>query len=145
MVTRPAAPPHAAKERRRPIDFVGLALIALGLGALELVLDKGQEEDWFHVRLHHRLRDRRRRRARSPSSSGSGATSNPIVDVRLFKNRSFAIANVMMLVLGIALYGTTVLLPQFSQIMLGYTAELAGMALSPGGLIVMLLMPLVGY
>jgi DHA2 family multidrug resistance protein len=66
------------------------------------------------------------------------------VELKLFKNRSFAIANLMMLVLGLSLYGTTVLLPLFTQTMMGYTPELAGMALSPGGLTVMCLMPLVG-
>jgi DHA2 family multidrug resistance protein len=69
---------------------------------------------------------------------------HPVVDVRLFKNRSFASANLMMLVLGIALYGTTVLLPQYVQVWMGYSAEQAGMVLSPGGVTVILLLPFVG-
>jgi MFS transporter, DHA2 family, multidrug resistance protein len=140
-------PPHVKDAMKRAagatVDFVGLGLIVVGLGALELVLDKGQEDDWFKSNF-------------IVGSALVGAAAvvsfvvwewnhpNPIVDVKLFRNKSFAIANLMMLVLGIALFGTTVLLPQFSQIMLGYTAQQAGMALSPGGLTVMLLMPLVG-
>ena len=143
-------PPHvtAAVERAKRgegggVDFIGLGLIAVGLGALELVLDKGQEEDWFH----------------SHFIIGCALVAavmlttfvvwewqhpHPIVDVKLFKSRSFALSNLMMMVLGISLYGTTVLLPQFTQTMMGYSAQDAGMALSPGGFTVMLLMPLVG-
>jgi DHA2 family multidrug resistance protein len=138
-------PPHVkeAMKRAGSVDFTGLGLIAVGLGALELVLDKGQEEDWFH----------------SDFIVGSAVVAvvvlvafvawewrhpNPIVEVRLYRDRSFATTNLMMLVLGLSLYGTTVLLPQFTQIMMGYSAQDAGMALSPGGLTVMALMPLVG-
>jgi DHA2 family multidrug resistance protein len=138
-------PPHLAlaKERSGGIDYWGLSLIAVGLGALELVLDKGQEDDWFH------------------SSFIVGASvvaavalttfvlwelrhPKPVVDVSLFKNPTFAAANVMMLTLGMALFGSTVLLPQYMQIQMGYTAEQAGMALSPGGFVVILLLPFVG-
>jgi DHA2 family multidrug resistance protein len=138
-------PPHVieAKKHVGGVDFTGLGLIAVGLGALELVLDKGQEEDWFH------------------SNFIVGCTivgvvvltsfvvwelrhPHPIVEIRLLFSRSFAVANLMMLVLGLSLYGTTVLLPQFTQTMMGYTAQLAGMALSPGGFTVILLMPIVG-
>jgi DHA2 family multidrug resistance protein len=138
-------PPHlrGAGQRAGGVDWVGLGLIALGLGCLEVVLDKGQEDDWFH------------------SSFVTGFTivaavslvsfvawewthENPIVDLRMFQRRSFAVANAMMLMLGIALFGTTVLLPQFLQILMGYSAQQAGMALSPGGLVVISLLPLVG-
>jgi DHA2 family multidrug resistance protein len=69
---------------------------------------------------------------------------NPIVDVRMFRRAGFAISNVLMLTLGIALFGSTVLLPQYLQILMGYTAEQSGMALSPGGLLVIALLPVVG-
>jgi len=138
-------PPHvtAAKDKVGGVDTIGLSLIAVGLGALELVLDKGQEEDWFHS--HFII-------AASVISLVALTTfvvwelrhPHPIVDVRLYRDRSFATANLMMLVLGLSLYGTTVLLPQYVQIMMGYTAQLAGMALSPGGFTVILLLPLVG-
>ncbi|BDG03544.1 DHA2 family efflux MFS transporter permease subunit [Anaeromyxobacter oryzae] len=138
-------PPHLAEARRRAgrIDYVGLSLIAVGLGALELVLDKGQEEDWFVSSL-------------ITSFAVVSAVAlvafvvwewrqeSPVVDVRLFRNRSFATANLMMLVLGIALFGSTVLLPQYMQVWMGYSAQQAGEALSPGGLVVIMLLPLVG-
>jgi DHA2 family multidrug resistance protein len=138
-------PPHMrdAGKNAGGVDYTGLALIAVGLGALELVLDKGQEEDWFHSHFI----------IGCSLVAASALTAfvtwewnhpHPIVDVRMYQNRSFATANLMMMVLGMSLYGTTVLLPQFSQTMLGYTAQSAGMALSPGGFTVMILMPLVG-
>jgi DHA2 family multidrug resistance protein len=138
-------PPHLAKlkEKSGGIDYIGLSLIAVGLGALELVLDKGQEDDWFH----------------SPTIVVGAIVAavllvsfvvwewnhkNPVVDVRMFRDRNFAASNVMMLTLGIGLYGSTVLLPLYMQTMMGYTAQQSGMALSPGGFLIILLLPLVG-
>jgi DHA2 family multidrug resistance protein len=138
-------PPHLrrVKGRAPPIDFVGLGLIAVGLAALEVVLDKGQEEDWFA----------------SSFITGFSVTAvvalvafvlwerrqaHPIVDVRMFKERTFAVSNGMMLILGLSLYGSTVLLPQYLQLFMGYSAQQAGMVLSPGGFVVILLLPLVG-
>jgi MFS transporter, DHA2 family, multidrug resistance protein len=132
-----------AKKHVGPIDTVGLGLIAVGLGALELVLDKGQEDDWFASRTITMF-----------SLVAAVALvsfvvwewrhEHPVVEVRLFTHRNFAAANVMMLVLGMALFGSTVLLPQYLQVWMGYTAQQAGMALSPGGIAVILLLPLVG-
>lgn len=138
-------PPHvqAARARREPVDFVGLILIAIGLAALEVVLDKGQEDNWFEspfitifsivsaVALVSFVLWERRHRA-------------PIVDVNMFRDPSFASANFMMLILGAALFGSTVLLPQYLQVLMGYSAEQAGMVLSPGGFVVIVLLPLVG-
>src|SRR5438270_12115769 len=139
-------PPHLAEKRNSgiKIDYIGLALIGVGLGCLQVVLDKGQRDDWFQ----------------SDFILAFGLIAiaailiaiiwelfqkDPIVDVRMFKNRNFAIAFVMMVMLGLALFGSTVLIPQYLQTLLGYTAQQAGMALSPGGLVVMALMPLVGF
>jgi DHA2 family multidrug resistance protein len=138
-------PPHlkAAREQIGGVDWLGLGLIATGLGCLEVVLDKGQEDDWFH------------------SSFILGFTivgvvslvsfvvwelqhDHPIVDLRMFRRRSFAVANVLMVTLGVVLFGSTVLLPQYMQVLLGYTAQQSGMALSPGGLVVIALLPFVG-
>ena len=138
-------PPHvvAAKEKAGSIDYVGLALIAVGLGALEIVLDKGQEDEWFAspfilvstvvaavALVSFVLWERKQ--------------EHPVVDVNLFRNRTFAASNVMMLTLGMALFGSTVLLPQFLQVLMGYTAQQSGMALSPGGFVVIALLPFVG-
>ncbi len=138
-------PPWLTKMKGKtgPIDVVGLGLITIGLGSLEMVLDKGQEDDWFH------------------SSFVVGFTitavvslvalvlwelhtEHPVIDVRLFKNRTFAMASAMMFMLGITLFGTTVLLPQYTQSLLGYSAAQAGMALSPGGLLILCMMPFIG-
>jgi DHA2 family multidrug resistance protein len=138
-------PPHLREMRARAgkIDWLGLALIAAGLGCLEVVLDKGQEEDWFHSSFITEF------------SIVSGVSllafviwelrhENPIVDLRMFQRRSFAVANGLMLMLGAALFGSTVLLPQYLQVLMGYSAQQAGMALSPGGLVVIALLPFVG-
>jgi DHA2 family multidrug resistance protein len=138
-------PPHLveAKKRVGPIDGVGLGLIAVGLGALEYVLDKGQEDDWFNS---HAIV------AFSAIATVALVTfviwewrqEHPVVEVRLFRDPNFAASNAMMLVLGMALYGTTVLLPQYVQVWMGYSAEDAGMVLSPGGFVVILILPFVG-
>ena len=138
-------PPHLKllRERVGSIDYIGLGLIAVGLGALEMVLDKGQEDDWFHSPFI----------VVATLLAAITLTSfvvwewnqkNPIVDVRMFKNRNFAAANVMMLTLGMTLFGSTVLLPQFLQVLMGYTAQQAGMVLSPGGVLIICLLPFVG-
>ncbi len=138
-------PPHLLEARKRvgPIDYVGLGLVATGLGALEYVLDKGQEEDWFTAPVIVTF---------SVIAAVALVTfviwewrqEHPVVEVRLFASKSFATANVMMLVLGLALFGSTVLLPQYTQVWMGWSAQDAGMALSPGGLTVICLLPLVG-
>jgi DHA2 family multidrug resistance protein len=70
---------------------------------------------------------------------------HPVVDLRMLKDRNFAVATVAMFFLGFVLYASTVLIPQFLQQMMGYTAELAGLALSPGGAVIMFMMPVVGF
>jgi len=123
---------------------VGLGFVAVGLGTLQVVLDKGQREDWFES--HWIL-------ALSLISVASllfvllweWYQKDPIIELHLFKDRTFASANFMMFLLGFALLGSTLLLPLFMQTLLGYTAEQAGMGLSPGGFAIMVLMPLVGF
>jgi MFS transporter, DHA2 family, multidrug resistance protein len=138
-------PPEMAKNKKKGgIDYVGLSLIALGLGCLEVVLDKGQEDDWFSS--HFIL-------AFSIIAAVTLVAfviwewhaEHPVVDVRLFASRSFASTNVMMFVLGITLFGTTVLLPQYLQVLMGYSAQDAGMVLSPGGFLIMIMMPGIGF
>ena len=126
------------------IDYIGLGMVALGLGCLQIVLDKGQRDDWFESHFILTL-------------SIIAATAilfvivwelrqkDPIIDLHLFRGRTFAVANLLMFVLGFALLGSTLLLPLFLQTLLGYTAQLSGMALSPGGFAIMVLMPLVGF
>jgi DHA2 family multidrug resistance protein len=130
------------------LDFTGFALLGLTFGSLEFVLDKGQEDDWFSSRIItffavtmiiafaamiwwelKQIREGHR----------------PVVNLTLFKRRNFSISFLLMFVLGFSLYGTTVLIPQFVQTLLGYTAELAGLVLSPAGLMMMAMMPVVGF
>jgi DHA2 family multidrug resistance protein len=139
-------PPHiqaARKTASRHVDFPGLGLIALGLGALQVVLDKGQREDWLesHMIVFFVV----------AAAIGLVGTvvwelrqKDPIVDLRLLKERNFAASVALMMVVGFGLYGTTALLPLFLQSFMGYTATEAGMALSFGALSVLLIMPLVG-
>src|SRR5580704_3522546 len=129
------------------LDFLGFGLLALTFGSLEFVLDKGQEDDWFSSHLitffavvmvvafvtmiWWELRQLR-------------IGHRPILNLTLFKRRNFAISFLLMFVLGFSLYGTTILIPQLVQTLLGYTAELAGLVLSPAGLMMMCMMPVVG-
>ena len=140
-------PPHlkvrmeAAKGAK--IDFMGLGLVAVGVGFLEFTLDKGQEKDWFS----------------DPMIKTCAILAvvllvwfalwewyhpDPIVDLRLLKNRNFGTAVFLQLILGMVLFGSTVLIPQYLQSLLGYTAERAGMVLSPAGFVLMFMMLLAG-
>src|ERR1700758_3279911 len=139
-------PPYLRRRKlgETHIDFFGLGLVAVGLGTLQVVLDKGQREDWFESRFIVVLT------AISAVSLlwviiWEWRQKDPIIDLHLFRERSFAIANLLMFMLGFALLGSTLLLPLFMQTMLGYTAEQAGLALMPGGLAIMALLPLVGF
>ncbi|HTS60854.1 MAG TPA: DHA2 family efflux MFS transporter permease subunit [Candidatus Acidoferrales bacterium] len=145
MVCDPPQMQKAQKTARRtPIDFLGLVLIATGFGALQVVLDKGQRDDWFHSPFITWI---------SLVSAAALAIfivrewqcRHPIVQLKLFRNRSFAVACILMFIIFAVLLGTTVLIPLFAQIELGYTAQKAGELLSPGGFAILLLMPLVGY
>jgi DHA2 family multidrug resistance protein len=125
------------------IDFIGLGLLSVGLGFVQVVLDKGQTDDWFESRF-------------IVTCAVIGILGligvilwelrqpEPLVDLRLFTQRNYSMATFMMFAMGVILYGTTVLLPILVQTLMGYTAEWAGLVLSPGGLITLFVMPLVG-
>ena len=139
-------PPYLRRRKlsETHIDYIGLGLVAIGLGTLQVVLDKGQREDWFESNMIVILT------AISVASLvwvviWEWYQKDPIIDLHLFRERSFATANFLMFMLGFALLGSTLLLPLFMQTLLGYTAERSGMALSPGGFAIMLAMPLVGF
>ncbi len=138
--------PAYLRNMRRPttrVDFLGMGLIVVGVGLLQYVLDKGEEKDWLSsnliliclsvavvclfVLLINELRHK-----------------DPIMNLRLLSNRNFATAVFFSFVLGMVLNGSTILLPQFLQNNLGYTAALAGLALSPGGIVLAIMMPIAG-
>ncbi len=140
-------PPHMKKVKAREgfrVDYIGIGLISLGLGSMQIILDKGQREDWLasgFIQIFAML-----------MVVGLIAAivwelrqKDPVVDLRMLKNRNFAIATTAMFFLGFVLYSSTVLIPQMLQQLLGYTAEKAGLALSPGGAVIMLMMPVVGF
>ena len=138
-------PPWLKEERDSgiKIDYIGLALIVIGVACFQIVLDKGQEEDWFASPLISTFFC-----IGIPTLVAfflwEWYADDPIVDVRLLRNRNFGTAVFFSFTLGIVLFGSTVLIPQFLQTSLGYTAERAGMALSPGGLALMFMMPIAG-
>jgi DHA2 family multidrug resistance protein len=140
-------PPYMKRNKLKAgfrIDYIGIGLISLGLGSMQIILDKGQREDWLSsgfIRVFFVL-----------MLTGLIAgilwelrEKEPVVDLRMLKDRNFAISTVAMFFLGFVLYASTVLIPQFLQELMGYSAELAGLALSPGGAVIMLMMPVVGF
>ena len=129
-------PPYlrdARESRGGKVDYIGFGVLALWLGTLQIVLDRGQEDDWFNagwvcwaslvsllslifliaweIRVEH-----------------------PLVDIRVFRNRNFAMGTLLMTVVGVVLYSTTALLPLFLQELMGYPAMISGMAMGPRGM-----------
>lgn len=124
-------------------DYVGFSLLALGVSALQIFLDKGQEDDWFGSRFITSLV------ITSVVCLGSMVIwewyrKQPIVDVKLFKIVNFSSACVMMFTAGAVVFSATVLMPQFLQILMGYTAQQSGIVVSAGAGVMMVTMPLVG-
>jgi DHA2 family multidrug resistance protein len=124
------------------IDYLGMGILTLGLAGLEITLDEGQRRDWFGSGL-------------IIASAVIAAVclvgvifwflrkEHPILDLRLLKDRNYAVATLMLFVLGFVLYGSLALLPIFLQTLLGYTASLSGRILSPGGVVILAMMPVV--
>jgi DHA2 family multidrug resistance protein len=142
-------PSGAEEERERllsrglRVDYIGFLLVAIGLGSLEFVLDEGQRNDWFgsNMILVFALLAAVSLLALIPWEL---TREDPIVDLRLLGRRQFAACFLVMLGTGAVLISTTQLLPQLLQTELNYTAMLAGLALSPGGIATLVLMPVVG-
>jgi DHA2 family multidrug resistance protein len=135
-------PGYITRKTER-VDYWGMGLLAVGIGALQILLDKGQEEDWFASHfitwlfviclvglvafVIRELTD-----------------EHPVVDLRVFKVRTYATGVFLMTILGYVLYGSTVLLPIFLQVLLGYSSLQAGWAMLPRGLGAFIAMPFVG-
>jgi DHA2 family multidrug resistance protein len=138
-------PPYLSRVKKTfaNFDYVGFGLLIVGVGALQVMLDKGQEDDWFGSTFITVL----------VVLAVTGLVSlviwewfqkEPVVDVRLFKNFNFAACSLMFMIVGMVLFSSTVLLPQFLQTLLGYTAQTAGMVLSAGAACLLLILPVVG-
>jgi DHA2 family multidrug resistance protein len=138
-------PPYLSRLKSAGVklDYIGIALLALGIGALQVLLDKGQEDDWFGSHFITTLVVAAAVCLVSLVIWEWNHTT-PIIDVRMFKSFNFASSCLMMFVLGILLFSSLVLMPQFLQTLLGYTSELAGLALSAGGLVLLIEMPIMG-
>lgn len=137
-------PPHLREGNGiRSVDWWGLGLLTVGMGALQIVLDKGQSEDWFNSSFIISL---------TVLTVVALATliwvelthEHPIVNLRLFKDLSFSAGNLIMFVVGFCLYSSIMLIPLFLQTLMGYSATDAGMVMAPGGVATLLTMPLVG-
>jgi len=138
-------PPYLARLRAAGIklDYIGIALLTLGVGALQILLDKGQEDDWFGSRFILTLTIVAVVCLVS-LIIWEWFRKDPVIDVRLFKRFNYLSANLMMFTLGILLFSSLVLMPQFLQTLLGYTAELAGLVLSGGAVVLLIALPIVG-
>lgn len=138
-------PPHLARGKLGGIrlDYIGFGLLAVGVGALQILLDKGQEDDWFGssfivtltilavvclvaLVIYEWFQE------------------NPLVDVRLFRHLNFATASSVMFMVGALSFASTVLMPQFLQTQLGYTAQKAGIVMSAAALVLLMELPIVG-
>jgi MFS transporter, DHA2 family, multidrug resistance protein len=135
--------PHYIRRVSSKIDYWGIGMLAVGIGTLQLVLDKGQEKDWFATNwitvaaivatialigfIFHEL-----------------SVGEPVVNLRVFKDRTYSTGVFLMSMLGVGLYGTTVLIPLVLQTLLGYSALRAGIAMAPRGLGSFIAMPVVG-
>ncbi|HVN80101.1 MAG TPA: DHA2 family efflux MFS transporter permease subunit [Terriglobia bacterium] len=135
--------PAYIRRKSGSVDYWGIGMLAVGIGALQITLDKGQQEDWFGsiwitflislslvmltAFVIYELR-----------------VQAPVVDLRVFKNRTYSTGTFLMTVLGFVLYGSLVLLPIWLQTLLGYPSLQAGIALAPRGLGSFLMMPIIG-
>jgi DHA2 family multidrug resistance protein len=135
-------PPYLSREKRR-IDYWGIGMLAVGIGTLQFVLDKGQEADWFSSNLITGLAI-----VSAVTLTALIAhlltTDDPVVDLRVFKERSYAVGVFLMTVVGFVLYGSLVLLPIMLQTLLGYPSLQAGIAMAPRGVGSFFMMPLTG-
>jgi MFS transporter, DHA2 family, multidrug resistance protein len=136
-------PPYIKNAKAGKIDGIGLGLLAIWLGCLQIILDKGQEDDWFGATwirwaaailltsfVSFLIREFRHK--------------NPLVNLHVFRNRNFRLGCILIGLFGAALYGLITLLPLFYQELLGYTAFAAGWAVSPRGIGAIIAMPIIG-
>jgi len=127
----------------KPIDWWGIALLAAGIGSLQVVLEKGETEDWFQTPYISAL-------TLTTILAGIAfvwrelSTDHPVVNFKILKNRSFAVGLVTSFVLGFALYGSVFIFPVFCQNLLGFNAQQTGIILFPSGVATICLMPFVG-
>ena len=136
--------PSYLRKEKTGIDYWGIGLLVLGMGSLQIMLDKGQEDDWFSSQFIAVL-------AVLAVLGIAGLiirelkAEHPIIDLSVFRYRSYAVGTFLMTAIGFVLYGSTVLLPLLMQEVLGYTATHAGITNLPRGLASFLFMPVIGF
>jgi MFS transporter, DHA2 family, multidrug resistance protein len=132
----------ARQSGKLSIDYIGITLIALGFGALEIVLDKGQREDWLEsnfivafltVAVFSLLF----------AAIWEWRHKDPVVEIKLLRERNFALSNIFYFLFGFGIFGSTVLIPQMLQALFGYSATDAGLVLGPGAMVIVVLAPVV--
>ena len=135
-------PPWVKERRSRGIDYIGISLITMGLGCLQVALDRGEDEDWLgspFIRIMFLL-------AFLGITGAIGwllTAKRPVVNLHVMGDRNFALGVMMIAAMAFILYSSAVIIPQFAQQVVGYTATLAGLILSPGGVVIILLIPIV--
>lgn len=137
-------PPWERKQAKGKlnIDYIGIGLITLGLGCLQVMLDRGEDDDWFHSNFIITF-------AVLTAIGLVGAVywllyaKKPVVDLHCLKDKNFAVASILMAGMAAILYGSSVVIPQLAQQDLGYTATWSGLVLSPGAVLIVLSIPLV--
>lgn|ERR1017187_550873 len=137
------SPRFKEKTLRKHIDFLGIVLLAVAVGSLQYVLEKGHDDDWFNDSIITTL----------AVTSVLGffffiwrelTYKNPIVELRVLKNGNLRVGTIMSFLLGFGLYGSTFIIPLYTQTTLGWTAQQAGMLLIPSGIATAFMMPLIG-
>jgi DHA2 family multidrug resistance protein len=138
-------PPRVAEEKRTapPFDYTGAAFIAVALGCLEVAVDRGENLDWLGSNFIRVLF------IAAAAAFLFGIVyllmaRNPVVDLRVFKDRNFALGSLQIAIMGGVLYASAVLIPQYAQQQLGYTATWAGLVLAPGAVVLVMLIPITG-
>ena len=137
------SPKYGEKSSRSDIDWAGIGLLAIAVGSLQFVLEKGQDDDWFSSStiLYFSI------------SAGLGlffflwrelSFRKPIVDLRVMKNGNLRVGTILSFILGFGLYGSTFIIPLYTQSILGWTAQQAGMLMVPAALTTAVLMPIIG-
>ena len=137
------SPKYGAKKSASEIDYLGIALLAISVGSLQYVLEKGQEEDWFNDGIITLL-------------TGTAVfgffffiwreltTKNPIVNLRVLRNGNLRVGTILSFILGFGLYGSTFIIPLYTQATLGWTATQSGMLMVPAAIVTAMMMPIVG-
>jgi len=132
----------ARRSGKFSIDYIGISLIALGFGSLEIVLDKGQREDWLEshfivvflaIALLSLLL----------AAIWEWRHHDPVVEIKLLRERNFALSNIFYFLFGFGIFGSTVLIPQMLQSLFGYSATDAGLVLGPGAMVIVVMAPMV--